>query len=217
MSVTHQELQENNQLNEKHAFLRLLATWVDNEQIVYPITYKHVDKPDFLVRFNKRNMGIEHTNAITQNSAHFNAVAHEEGISGCYFVDPFRRDAPKLTRKKARDILRNTPLGGVGFGDDGFEKEWALCIMDSILKKTGAISKPDFIKYDENFLLIFDNLHVIIRNVDTTMKYLNQELTEYGCQDIRFDKIFIDCNIGCMIEIDCTNRSYQAFNRGKVK
>jgi uncharacterized protein (DUF736 family) len=208
--ISHQDLRKDKQLSEKHAFSRLLDTWIDNNHIIYPITYEHVDKPDFRVHFNKHNMGIEHTKAITQNDNYLSAVAEEEDISGVYFIDIIRRDAPKLTREKIRKELRNPSLEGVGFGDDGFEKEWAACVMDSIFKKTEDFKRPEFIKYDKNILLIFED-HAPIRNVAIAMKYLNQKLTEYWCKNIRFDKIFIDCSKGYIIDIDCSDRSYRVF------
>ena len=132
------------------------------------------------------------------------------------------RTRPRTTATKtaariaSHKELRNPSLEGVGFGDDGFEKEWAACVMDSIFKKTEDFKRPEFIKYDENILLIFED-HVPIRNVDIAMKYLNQKLEEYWCKNICFDKILIDCNKGCMIEIDCSDRGYQVFDiKGKV-
>ena len=169
----------------------LLATWANSDYLSYPLTLVHQDKPDFWLCYDNRDIGIEFTEAVSEEWAETDALMEREGKNVSLFIDNFKRGTRKRTATERRDLIQKRPRGP-GDGDDGMEQEWALSMNDLIIKKTDAFNKPGFQKYNENWLLIQDNLLVTVRNIETAMKYLKPELEKYWHRKDRYDGLLVD-------------------------
>jgi hypothetical protein len=205
------------QRRERQAGLRLLATWATGDRLTYPLRIVHQDKPDFLLCYDDHDIGVEITEAVSQEWAATDALAEqmsneemgiEEGESCLLFEDHFKRGTPKRTADQRRELIKNQP-SGQGWGDFGMDREWADFMMDCIVRKTAALSKPSFAKYKENFLLIYDNLPVFRFPRPQPIDYLTEKLKAYFAKQSRYDGILIDSHGELLEFYPCRHESHQ--------
>ena len=176
---------------EKWTMFRLLATWAKCDRLSYPLTLTHQDRPDFLLCYGGQKVGVEFTEAVSEEWAEIDALLEHEGKSVLLSIENFKRGTPKRTASERRDIIQKQP-SGPGYGDDGMEIEWALSINDFVIRKTKDFNKQGFQKYTENWLLIRDELPVTVRNIETAMKYLMPELERYWPKKNRYNGLLVD-------------------------
>jgi hypothetical protein len=60
---------------ERCATFRLLATLATADHFAYPMTMIHRDRPDFLLWFADRDVGLEFTEALSREEAEIDALA----------------------------------------------------------------------------------------------------------------------------------------------
>jgi hypothetical protein len=178
---------------ERRGAFRLLATLATSDRVEYPASVTHRDRPDFLLRLARREIGLEFTEAVSQEEAEIDALACHLNKSVLLFTDQFKRDMPKRTAAQRRQIIENPPLGGPGWGDDRGVPEWVEWMMDCIQKKTRSLAKADFDKYAENWLLVCDELPLPFAT-DTAKRWidLRAKLDRYFVEECHYDTVFID-------------------------
>jgi hypothetical protein len=177
---------------ERWGALRLLATWANTDYLSYPLRLIHRNKPDFLLCYDEHKVGIEFTEATSQELAETYALAEQDGVEErVLFMDQFKRGTPKRTASQRREIIRKQPHGP-GWIDEECEKEWVKSMIDNLCKKTGAFNKPEFEKYDENWLLIYDNLPVPLIKIEDVMRGFMEALNRYWLQKNCYDGILIE-------------------------
>jgi hypothetical protein len=169
----------------------------------------HRDKPDFALQFASRDIGLEFTEAVSEEQAETDALAYHMNKSVLLFTDQFKKDMPKRTAAQRRRIIENPPRGGPGWGDDRGVPEWVEWIMGFIRKKTRDLAKPDFDKHAENWLLVYDNLPVPFAQ-DTPKRWtdLSERLHHYFTGVCHYGTIFIDSanelaelnSVGCSVQ-----------------
>lgn len=192
---------------ERWAMFRLLATWATANRLSYPLRLLHRNKPDFLLCYGEREVGIECTEAVSQEYAESDALAERMGAQPLFFMDQFRRETPKRSAKERRQLIEEQPYGA-GFADDEPEREWALCIMDCVHAKKNAFGKPDFRKYHKNWLLVYDNLPLPDVEIKTAVRFLVDNLKAYWIQNNRYDGILIDTGIQ-LVEVHSTELNFR--------
>jgi hypothetical protein len=174
---------------ERYNTFRLLATLASNFR--YPLKIRHQDRPDFLLNSGDKKIGIEVTEAVSEELAATDAMAETMGIEHTLFMSHFKRGTPKRTAKERKGLLKNQPLDE-GWGDSGLSKEWVLSIIDCVKAKTANLKKLGFNLYDLNYLLIYDNLFLAFADIRELANSLSSELRSYWrCKD-RYDEIFIE-------------------------
>ena len=192
---------------ERRGAFRLLATLATANRLVYPLTVIHQDKPDFLLRFPTRDVGFEFTEAASQEEAAIDAQAQHMGKSVLLFEDQFKKDMPKRTAAQRRQIIEKPPRGGPGWGDDRGIPQWVEWIMSFVTRKTGNLAKPDFDKYADNWLMVYDNLPIPFAT-DTPKRWtdLTARLPQYFAGMYHFDTIFIDSanELAELTPVSCT-------------
>ncbi len=102
-------------------------------------------------------------------------------------------ETPKRTAAQRRRTIHHPPPGGPGWGDDRGVPQWVEWMMSFIDKKTGDLAKPEFDKYSENWLLVYDNLPVPFAQ-DSPKRWteLDVELRDYFAQACHYSTIFVD-------------------------
>lgn len=173
---------------ERYNVYRLMATLASS--FCYPIKVIHQDRPDFLLYSENRKIGIEVSEAVSEEEAAVDALAEKMGIRKVLFMDSFRRGTLKRTAKERRELLENPPMGD-GFGDGGLSKDWLLSILDNIQAKTTSMRKPGFKLYNFNYLSIYDNL-TNFADIRELGNELFSKLKNYWHNEIRYDLIFIE-------------------------
>jgi len=178
---------------ERRGAFRLLATLATADRLRYPMSFKPQDRPDFLLRFLSHDVGLEFTEAVSQEEAEIDALAYRMNKPVLLFTDQFKRNMPKRTAAERRQIIETPPRGGPGWGDDRGVPEWVEWMMDSIQKKTADFAKPDFDRHTENWLVIHDNSPEPFAR-DTPMRWtaLRARLDCYFATGCHYDTIFID-------------------------
>lgn len=110
---------------ETWTICRLLSTLAKTGHLVFPVSLSHRDRPDFLLQTGKTKIGVEVTEAISQQYAAYCALAEREFPNA--FLEPahFRWGAPQLTTEQMRELLRQPQLTSDGWAGDRPEQESA--------------------------------------------------------------------------------------------
>jgi len=172
---------------ERWSICRLLSTYPN---FSFPIKIIHRDKPDFLLKTFDKKMGIEHSEAIQQDYAHACAISENENNNNVVDLSLFKW-GQKKNPSKIYEIANRTTLTGPGWEGDSAEIEWSQALYDIIQKKTILLRKNDFKKYEENALLIYDNLSLPSINYTKAKSLVRKILITYWNSVIIFNNIFI--------------------------
>lgn len=146
---------------ERYSVCRLLSTLARTEYLLYPLSLKRRERPDFLLTCNGQEIGIELTQATSEDYSAFRT--HVERSQQRYkghwhFIEPthFRHGKP-LNKKQQDDLLDSEKLKGRPWSGDEAEKEWSLYIRDALKNKQSKFQKNNFAKFDQNWLAIHHN------------------------------------------------------------
>lgn len=182
--------------SEKWAIVRFLSTYLNENQLDFPISIVHRDKPDFLMTCNVVNYGIECTEAIPKQYAWAHALLEIYFPNGNLEPDFFKWGTPTRSREEILDILSKSQdeLHGEPWFGNSVEKEWAQGMYECITHKTQKFYNDDFEKFEKNYLLIYDNIPQAANNLTKSTNYLNRLLNKYWNNNSRtiFTKILIE-------------------------
>jgi hypothetical protein len=177
---------------ETWTICRLLSTLAAAGVLTFPVSATHRDRPDLLIKDGSKTIGVEITEAISQQYARYCALAEREFPE--VFLEPahFRWDSPERTVEEMRTLLRQTQLTSEGWVGDHPEKEWALFMQSVVDNKLKKLARPDFAKFDQNWLSIYDNLpmpHIYLSNA---IGFLQPLLEDRWARIPGFDTLFIE-------------------------
>jgi hypothetical protein len=199
------------QQREELSFYKFLATLSTADSISYPLAWNPQDRPDFRLFQGQKDIGIEHTIATNQNVESIFALAKEEGKIVMIAADEFGPDTPAITTEQKREIInRPHKITTPGFGDDGMEKAWSRWILKTIENKTADFRKPDFNKYNDNWLLIDDETLVALAETKTALNYFLLAFWPYWSQNNRYSRIFIQRHDGL---VDISPKGWRVYSR----
>lgn len=114
------------------------------------------------------------------------------------FLEPdfFNWGCPDRTNEEIEEILEKSQkhLIDQGYTGNSVEVLWAQGIVGCIKNKTKKLRKPDFQKYDHNWLLIYDNQ--VRSSIDKSLAtdLLSREMSDYfeTEEPNTFDQIIIE-------------------------
>jgi len=179
---------------ERWSICRLLATMCANGVLQYPIHLHHrnPDRPDFRLDYGKKAIGIEVTEAVPQNLAAVDAPVERENIK-CHIEFPkFKLNEKRKTTHELRDMLASDKLTDPGWGSNGREIGWSRDMCLTCKKKTVKLCNPEYTRFQENWLLIWDELPYIGTNYELAGEYLLEHLNTYWNETEVFSAILID-------------------------
>lgn len=161
---------------ERWTICRLLSTLAENELLCYPVALKHRDRPDFLLQCHETKIGIELTEASSEQYTAYSALAEHEFPDS--FLEPghFRWGSPKRTTEEMRELLRQEQLTSPPWVGDHVEREWALYFKSVVETKLLKLAKLGFETFHENWLVIYDNLPLQHIHLEKAIGYLLPEL-----------------------------------------
>ncbi len=145
---------------EPYAIAHLLSSLAEaNDRLTFPLELirRDPDRPDFLLKMDGIKIGVEHTDARSENETYKNHLRRKEGIGPTVsFVTPVEFPDPAKAKKVAKEeIIKNDPKGG--WGDQSHtDKKWAETMLSVIEGKESKLLDPEFTRYDEDWLLIRD-------------------------------------------------------------
>ena len=142
---------------ECSAIAQLLSALSMTGDICCPIELRWRDRPDFLLLMGNTSIGIEHTRAVTQNEAYKDAIREEGYGPNVYWAT--HAEPGGRTKKRDELILEiEANIPGNGWVGDAMEQEWAKGVLYFARSKLKKLPNIGFDRFDEDWLLIEDNL-----------------------------------------------------------
>ncbi len=177
---------------ETWAICRLLATLADSNLVSYPVSVEHSDRPDFQIQLGTSEVGVEVTEAVSEQYAAYSALAEREFPD--VFLEPghFRWGSPKLSIDEMRSLLRQTQLSASPWVGDRAEREWASYMQSAIESKLVKLAKPGFRHFSENWLSIYDNLPLCHIHLEKAIAFLLPTLAACWSKRPGFSAIYIE-------------------------
>lgn len=177
---------------ERWSICRLLSTLDKHSLLVFPVSVTHLDRPDFLVTQSSLQVGVEATEAISEQYAAFSALAEREFPE--VLLDPghFRWGSPRKSVEKMRKILMQGRLTAPPWEGDRPEEEWALYMESIVRTKLAKLKRPDFSKYVENWLVIYNNLPIPNVHLQKASNCLLPKIADMWNNAPSFDRLYIE-------------------------
>jgi hypothetical protein len=140
---------------ERYSIAHLLAS-LPCEEISYPLSLTHQDRPDFVLHMANRKIGIEHIEAVPENHVRA-SIFRQKGIGPKVYMlqrhDPGELSSSNNTIRN--DIIQDN-AGAPWLGNE-VEVEWTKVMQHCIDAKLEILNRSGFTKFQENWLLIYNN------------------------------------------------------------
>lgn len=177
--------------DERLAVCMLLSTLAHADELAYPLSLEHKDKPDFRLHEGDSVTGIEVTFARNQDHAHFKAMMNRSDTSKVYSTSVFQSEQHLSQDEKEAYLIEDLPAPPL-MGDRPYEN-WAAYVSKSIKKKIQDFEDPKFEKFSKNILVVFVETpeRVAVSDIDKAIQYLTPELDKAWAEVVRFDCIYV--------------------------
>jgi hypothetical protein len=173
---------------ERYAITHLVSS-LPVGRLQFPLTVVRRDRPDFQLIAATQVIGVEHTEAVPPNVAHAQAL-REQGAGPDVYFAPLAEpgEAKKSSAKITQEILADSP--SEPWVGDAPEREWAAAMMHAAVCKQRKVQHPTFEKFDENWLLIYDNWPLPAVHHSKAATHLSRLLASTTLM-ITFDRLFV--------------------------
>jgi len=158
-------------------------------RISYPLCLTKRERPDFLLTLDTKQIGIEHTEAVSQNEAHETVLREKGEGPDVYFISHHHPGEPKKTAKELKEEIEANDDGKAWCGDS-VEREWAEAMFHFIEKKVATLLKDGFERFEKDWLLIYDNWSLPALDRHKAAPFLLNLVTENKVLH-EFDPIYI--------------------------
>lgn len=155
----------------------------------YPVELQKMERPDFSLDLGARKVGIEITEAIPQDLAKASALKDKYSSTGIMDYSFFRWDSPPKSEEEMRDIIFAGQLTGPGWEGDSPEIELSKAVREIAHSKTKKLTSNGFDRFDEDWLVIYNNLHSP-NDICDSFPYILAALEDYWSPK-SFTKVFI--------------------------
>jgi hypothetical protein len=173
---------------ECYAIAHMLSTLLRKGQLSYPLELTRRERPDFLLKLNGLEIGIEHTEAVPQNKAQKTVLRDKVDGLECCLVSHHQPSEPKKTAQELREEIQANQ--GHCWAGDSVEREWSEAMLHFIQKKIESLAKNGFEKFKQNWLLIYDNWSSPALDREKGAQFLLPKAIETNCFD-NFDDVYI--------------------------
>jgi hypothetical protein len=180
------------QHTETWTLCRLLSTLANARHLSYPLSISHRDRPDFLIEAAGVRIGVEVTEATSGEWAHAQAIAENEERIAWLEPQHFSGGVSRRPRKEILQLLRQDKLTSDGWAGDQMEREWVCFMQRSFDDKLVKLARPEFDKFDENWLCIYDNTPSGGIHIDKAINFLQACLADAWHCVPTFDVLFIE-------------------------
>ena len=179
---------------ERWSICKFLATYGHTRFVRYPLMVEKQERPDYRMNSQGLLVGIEITEAVSEDMARIDAMRYDDEVV-CLDVSLFRPAAPRRSTQELREILEASryseeevtvedeefdPVAtrpmGPGWAGEGAERDWAEAMRKVIETKIASAQKPGYVRFDETWLLVYDNLSLPMLNVPRTAELLLPKL-----------------------------------------
>jgi len=181
---------------ELHSVLNLIQTLsVNNRLIEYPLSLFKRESPDFELNIgDKYCIGLEHTEAISQNTAHELTIREDREARGIRDEQIFSIASrsvveQKLTKSEIIKEIENRSLGLPWMGNRP-ETVFARDVFVVIQKKINKINSGIYHRYSKQWLVVENNLTAPAHHLEEAISLLEKLCHENDVFDM-FEYIFI--------------------------
>ena len=178
---------------ERWSMARILATLATSDALVYPLSTRKTERPDYLVTQNYKLSGFEVTMAI--NPQYVQAQSLSEAKEEKSIVDAGHfKWGEKHNLKQLRDISSRTQLTAPPWMGNEVEREYSNMIDDIVKTKITTLNKNGFSKYEENNLIIYVNQMLpILESIEATA-LCGERLHNYW-GETSFDNVYVEYHL----------------------
>ena len=140
---------------ERYSIAHLMAS-LPSEEIPFPMSLNHQERPDFLLTMANRRIGIEHIEAVPENHVRA-SIFRQRGVGPQVHLLQKHRPGESSRSNNAilGDIIQDR--AGAPWVGNEVEVEWEEVMLHCIRDKVKILNKPGFAKFEENWLLIYNN------------------------------------------------------------
>lgn len=140
---------------ERYSIAHLLAS-LPSEDILYPVNLTQQERPDFFLQMANLDVGIEHVEAVPES--HVRASIYRQKGDGPQ-VHLLKKHQPGEFRRSKKAILNDIirDKASPPWVGNEVEVDWARVMLHFIDSKVKIINKSGFAKFEENWLLIYNN------------------------------------------------------------
>ena len=190
---------------ETYSIVRLLST-LPPEALEYPLSLVKRERPDFELQCPGFSIGIEHTEAISENAAKEAFLRAGGAGPNVYFTKKASISEPRKSSKQLLEEIKSNDPGEPWVGDS-IEREWAEAIAHFAKKKIDALAKPGFQRLPQNWLLIYDNWPATGLGSSEGIPYVQEALNRVDSWS-SFNRIFIQSE-SLLIDLSSNDRVAQ--------
>lgn len=140
---------------ENYTLVSVLAS-IPWKHTSFPLEVLRRERPDFCIRCNLTEIGLEHTEATNENLTQERILRAEGHGPDVHFVSPASiRDTVKKKNQILGEILADEPEPP--WCGDFTERNWVEAMAHFINKKSASACKNGYQRYGDNRLMIYDN------------------------------------------------------------
>lgn len=183
-------LERTTEFCERWSTCRMLAAYAKAGLLSYPISVEPRDRPDVLMQVPGMAVGIEITEAVPEDQARVDAMRAHLGEDGAYMLSEFLPTDMRRSKEDIKAIARGERSGD-GWEGDGPESQWADAMLCTIQRKILKMQSAEFERFDEDWLLIYDDWPLPAVDLDRASTMLNKMLQTRKA-DIPFKRIIIE-------------------------
>lgn len=194
---------------ERWSICKFLATYGHTRFVRYPLLIEKRERPDYRMSSRDLVVGVEITEAVSEDMARIDAMRYDEDEIVCLDVSLFRPGNPRRSTQQLRAILEtsrnsekkdadedkfdsaHTRPMGPGWAGDGAERDWADVMHKVIETKVASAQKPGYTRFDETWLLVYDNWSLPMLNIPRAAGLLLPKLASLWGQ-CAFEHVFIE-------------------------
>lgn len=144
---------------ERYTTARMLSTLADTPLIQYPLKVEHRDKPDFVLHYPTKQIGIECTEAVSDEWAHIDAIRERDFPDSMIMLPMLKPGERTLTDAQRKEIASGRGAGPPWVGNMA-ERQWADAISHFVGRKTKKLREGIYDLDRETWLLIQDEWRV---------------------------------------------------------
>jgi hypothetical protein len=175
---------------EKWVMCRLLSSLGATDDLLFPLSVEHADKPDFLIKLENDEVGVEATECTDERYSEYLTLASQEFPGAILDIGLFLPSRPTPSFDEMRQQLRERKLVSNGWGC--LEEPWAKAIHRTIQNKTEKLTKGTIRSYSENWLSIYSNTPFDDIRIRDAAQLLYERLDNYWTRSSCFKNIFIE-------------------------
>ena len=177
---------------ERWSICRLVSTLAWERKLRFPFKCEKSERPDFVLSINGHpHIGVEVSEVVNEDLVRTEVLPEAADSDSIVDSSLFRWRDGKRKVKELRKIASETSLTGPGWVGYEPETEFADAITDRIAVKTRKLNEDDYARFNENWLLLYENLALPALKRSLAISYLSLSLANYW-KDDKFSRVFVE-------------------------